>query len=76
MGAKASEGKRVTEAGGEDDLGAAAGPDQTSGADGTMAISDPPGAPLPPGEEAQSSPGWRGVASTEAENWATGPESW
>ena len=38
-----------------------------------MAISVPPGAPLPPGEETQSSPGWRGVASTEAENWATGP---
>ena len=51
----------------------AAGPDQTSGAVGTMATSDPPGAPLPPGEEVQSSPGWKGVASKEAENWADVP---
>ena len=47
--------------------------DQTSGADGTMAISNPPGAPLPPGEEKQGSPDWRGVPSTEAGTWATGP---
>ena len=47
--------------------------DQMSGADGTMAISNPPGAPLPPVEEKQGSPDWRGVPSTEAGTWATGP---
>ena len=64
---------RVTEAEGGDDLEPAASPDQKFGAVGTMATSDPPGAPLHLGEEAQGSPGSRGIASAAPENWAAVP---
>ena len=64
---------RVTEAGEEDDLEAAASPDQKASAVGTLATSDTPSAPLHLGEEAQGGPGARGVASAGAKDWTAVP---
>ena len=51
----------MTKAEGEGYLEPAAGLDQKPDAVRVMATSDPPGAPLHLGEEAQGSPGSRGV---------------
>ena len=63
----------MTEVGEEDNLEAAASPDQKANAVGTLATSNTPGVLLRLGEEAQGGPGLRGVARAGAKDWAPMP---